>query len=154
MEALGWNVPTPVESFSFVEDGGAATGAAASGITINYYYGAVSYRYDSASGLYLRYLDGAPYRDLEAGGQLSASNVLIQRVPLRSFDAEGRLEIDLTGEGEMLFFSGGIVESGSWKKDSVTSRTKYYNGSGAEITFRPGQTWIQMVSRNTQVSYE
>jgi hypothetical protein len=152
--ALGWDNKTDPESFLFRLADEKLSGKSALELTIPYQYGDVGYRYDANTGNYLRFLDNSPYKDLASGVQLSAANVIVQQVSVRSFDQEGRLEVDLMGEGKAWLFSGGQVLEGSWQKKSSTSRTRFYDGSGIEISMKTGQTWIQLVSKQTKISYK
>ena len=97
---------------------------------------------------------GKPYRDLVSGEQLSAANVILQQVSTRAFDAEGRLEVSLMGEGAAILFSDGHAKQGTWKRDSVTSRTVFRDFDGNEMTLKPGQTWIQMVTKSVKYQFK
>jgi len=150
---LGWDKKTEPEGYTFRLAGESVPGEAAGNVTIKYRNDKVGYRYDGQKGLYLRYINNSEYRDLNSGVQLSASNILVQQVSVRTIDAEGRLEIGLKGEGKAMLFSGGHVIKGTWKKSSATSRTRYYDESGAEMKMVAGQTWIQLIPDLSQVTY-
>ncbi len=150
---LGWDKKAEITGYKFRAADESFSGEIATELTIPYQYGDVGYRYDETAGMYLRSLNDSPYKDLASDARLAAANVLVQQVSVRSFDAEGRLVIDLIGEGDALLFSEGHVQKGSWKKTSVTSRTVFYDVSGAEMRMKTGQTWIQLVPGWVQVRY-
>jgi hypothetical protein len=61
--------------------------------------------------------------------------------------------MDTIGSGKIIMFLDGKAISGTWKKTSRTSRTKYYNDQGEEIKLNPGQTWIEVVDPGTEIIY-
>ncbi|ATW27320.1 DUF3048 domain-containing protein [Candidatus Formimonas warabiya] len=150
----GWDEKVEVPGFSFRarEEAGAGNHEALQA-TIHYAYGDVIYKYDQASGLYRRYLGDKPHQDKETEEQLSAANILVQETKIRAFDEEGRLEIDLQGEGKVWLFSGGQVEEGRWIKDAEHQPTRFVDVYGNEFRFLPGQTWIEIIPQNTRVEY-
>ena len=151
---LGLDKTAVPEGFPFRPEGEALKGEPATELSIPYRYSKVSYRYDETTGTYLRYQFGKPYRDLVSGEQLSAANVILQQVSTRAFDAEGRLEVSLMGEGAAILFSDGHAKQGTWKRDSVTSRTVFRDFDGNEMTLKPGQTWIQMVTKSVKYQFK
>jgi len=151
---LGLDKDTAPEPYLFRQAGEAATGEAAVELTVPYAYGRVGYRYDSQTGTYLRFLNDSPYNDLLTGKQLAAANVVVQQVPVHSFDSEGRLEIDLVGSGKAWLFSAGTVQEGTWHKTDLNHRTRFYDAAGKEMTMAQGQTWIQLVARQTGISFK
>lgn len=151
---LGLDKQTEPEPYLFRQEGETAAGSAAIELAIPYVYGRVGYRYDSQSGTYLRFLNDNPYQDLLTGAQLAAANVVVQQVPVRSFDSEGRLEVDLVGSGKAWLFSAGFVQEGTWRKMDLNHRTRFYDAAGSEMIMGPGQTWIQLVPRQTGITWE
>ena len=151
---LGWAKQTEPEALLFRSAGEAVPGTAAPDIILPYAYGKVGYHYDQNDGKYLRLLNGSPYKDLVSGVQLAAANVLVQQVTVRSFDDAGRLEVDLIGSGKAWLFSAGVVQEGTWQKDSLTRRTRFYDQSGSEMRLAVGQTWIQLIPKQMTISYK
>ncbi len=122
-------------------------------IKIDYAAAKNTYRYDAATGLYLREIGGQPQLDAESGQQLAVANVLVQFVSSKFLDDAGRLSIDMVGEGEAWLFSGGAVQKGYWSRDSVNSRTVFYDDDGHEWKLASGKTWIQVVDQTVNISY-
>ncbi|MBU1149311.1 DUF3048 C-terminal domain-containing protein [Patescibacteria group bacterium] len=46
-----------------------------------------------------------------------------------------------------------MVIEGTWEKDSSSKRTIYMDSSGKEIVFNAGQTWVQVVPTDREVTY-
>ena len=44
----------------------------------------------------------------------------------------------------MVFYGGKEIQA-TWKKQDLKTRTKFYDSSGAEIKFLPGQFWYEIV---------
>jgi hypothetical protein len=106
----------------------------------------VVWRYDSSTNTYLREIGGQPDMDGETNTQVNAKVVVIQEVrTVPSGDDAGRLITTTTGEGDAVILQDGKITNGSWKKDSRTDRTKYYDSSGNAIKFNRGRIWIAMI---------
>lgn len=115
---------------------------------------AVRYRY--AEGGYERYiLEGSRepwlHVDRETKETIHASNIIIQYARTKVIDAEGRLDIDLIGEGKAVFLLGGTYSEGTWEKTAVSEPTWFYGAGGQKITLAPGQTWVQIVPEDAKV---
>lgn len=106
----------------------------------------VIWEYNKDTNSYLRYSAGVKDIDLETGTQISAKNVVIQRVNTKApADTYGRAIIDTIGDGTATILQDGKIIEGKWKKTSRTSRTRFYDKSGKEIQFNRGLTWIAAV---------
>jgi hypothetical protein len=108
--------------------------------------------YDAATGQYNRFEFGAPQIDAAANNaQLTATNIILQFTPSSYYDEEHyRMKIDLIGSGTGKFLTHGKIEDITWKKDSETGITHYYDGSGKEIVLNPGRTWISIIEKNAE----
>lgn len=106
-----------------------------------------TFSYDEKSGLYQRQL---------GGDVLGAANVIIQKIPAERYypSGEGRLNLDLIGEGQMLLFRGGKAVAGRWRKAAFDSQTEWLDSSGAPLPLKPGQTWVEIVPGERAVSYD
>jgi hypothetical protein len=113
-----------------------------------------NYIFDESTGLYARYIGDTPFIDANNGAQLHVANIIVQHVNSRVLDDEGRLRIDLVGEGTAMLFTGGTVQYGSWQRDSIDSPTIFMNENGEEWKLNSGQTWIQITDNRVNVSYE
>jgi hypothetical protein len=114
----------------------------------------VQWKYDSANNRYLRFNGGKEYTDLVTKEQLSAKNVVIlfarERGPV---DRNLHMFYTTTGTGKALIFQNGEAIESSWKKDSATSRTKFTDENGKEISFVRGTTWIEVVPAGNEIEY-
>lgn len=110
------------------------------------------YTYDRATNAYLR-LQAEGAHDMENGKQVAVKNVVVQYVPTRLADDAGRLAMDIVGEGAGVVFRNGIATDMTWKKASREARTRYYDGTGAELTLTRGATWVEIVPPDRDVAY-
>jgi len=113
-----------------------------------------SFKYDEDKKLYLRYRKGKPQMERLTDGQLTAKNIIIQRVlnyGIKGDDA-GRQELNTVGSGSGYYISNGKCIEIKWSKKSRTDQTKYTDLEGNQIVLNPGQTWIQITPINSKVS--
>ena len=108
----------------------------------------VIWQYDLASNTYLRSMGGEPHRDRISGGQLAASNIIIQQ--MERWEAPTMINepgwgMKTVGEGVAKVFVEGKEIDGTWEKTERTARTIFYDDQGKEISFVPGQFWIEIV---------
>jgi len=151
----GWNESVSVKSFIFLEKGQTIDSRMQVGeLEIKYPAARDKYIYDSAQGGYLRYVNGDPFIDAETDAQIVAANILVQEVRSTVLDSEGRLAIDMVGDGDALLFTQGFVKEGVWQRDSLSGRTVFKDAEGSQWPLSPGQTWIQVVDQNVKISYQ
>lgn len=127
-------------------------------LTFNFSYGLtykVSYQYNREKNVYLRFNADQPHKDRNTDKQIEVKNVIVQLVkePILS-GGEGRLDIDVSGEGKAWILRDGQIIKGTWKKDSRTDRTLFYDKDGQEIEFNRGNTWIHVLPEKQEVRYE
>ncbi|MFA5995470.1 MAG: DUF3048 domain-containing protein [Patescibacteria group bacterium] len=116
----------------------------------------VDWRYDRDSNSYLRWNGESEHRDVNNNEQIKAKNIVIQYIDTTVIDQQsGRLEMNTIGTGEAILVQDGISKAGTWKKEQRGDRTLFYDDTGAEFTFNPGQTWIELVptADKSKVSY-
>ncbi len=114
----------------------------------------VRWDYNPQTNRFMRFNGGVPHTDLETKEQLSASSVVIifakETGPV---DNHAHLLYNNTGEGDGLMLADGKVTKIRWKKADRTSRTKFFDTSGKEVTLTRGQIWIEMLPIGTPVTY-
>lgn len=116
----------------------------------------VSYAYEPADNSYWRAVNGMPDVDAYLGVQLEPRNVavLIVRNWDIPYDDKGRQELELTGGGIAYYFVDGGLVKGAWYKDSLTAQTLFLDNAGQPMRFNRGQTYIQIVPQEAEISYE
>lgn len=109
------------------------------------------FRYDNNEKLYHRYVNNKPHKDETTNINLQAKNIIIQYTNNRVIDNEGRLEIEIIGEGKGYYITNGQIIDIIWKKPEIRSQTKIYDTEGNEIKLNPGITWYQIIPSNMKI---
>jgi hypothetical protein len=114
----------------------------------------VDYRYDPATGNYLRWNGGAPHVDAATGKQLSTTNVVIlyaNHVDTDIYEDEPRrnhpsVQIQLWGTGPAIVFRDGQAFEGLWARPKREAMVVFRDETGqVPIPLKPGNTWMQLV---------
>lgn len=108
----------------------------------------ILWNYNPSSTVYERLVNGKIDKDSE-GNLITSDNVIVQFVSTKVVDEVGRRDLKTTGSGEVVVARKGLLARGTWKKETVKSRTKFFDSQGKEIVLTPGKTWIQVVPAST-----
>lgn len=106
----------------------------------------VEYRYDAAKDKLIRYMDGKEFYAEETGKPLEVQNLVVQYTTVYDIEGEGgRKHIDVFGQGDAEFVIHGRHLFGRWERaEGDNTPTKFYLDHGEEVTFAPGNTWIEV----------
>jgi len=112
----------------------------------------VTYRYDADAGRYLRFVNDQPHRT-DTGQQLAVANVVCLWVPVSPIpgDPEGRLDVDLTGQGRALVFNRGIRREARWVRLRREGPTALLDAKGEPVFLSPGPVWVHVLPRTADV---
>lgn len=104
------------------------------------------FSYDPTQKKYLRTIAGKA--DVDAGNSqnIAPSTVVVLETQMSEIlgDAEGRMKVATAGGGEARVFSGGVMQTGVWKRESG-GEFKFTDEFGRPIRVMPGQVWIAFV---------
>lgn len=145
-------------SWKFKEDAKASDLGSVKTINITFSPGYEKYQakweFDNATNFYKRFTGGVPHLDRESNEQLTAKNVVIQLTKMIGpVDANVHLLYTTIGTGKAIIFQDGKAIVGTWNKPSRVARTKYFDGSGTEVSFNRGLIWIEVVHDSNYVTY-
>lgn len=146
------------ETSSTLEDGTVQTTVTnvANTITIPYsYYMTVRYDYDATNKVYYRNANGVPHVDAITQDQYHFKNIIITKI--RNYttnEGGGRQALENIGTGSGYYITNGHVREITWSKDSRTSQTVYKYLDGTEITVNDGNTFIQIVPINSNITIQ
>lgn len=87
--------------------------------------------------------------DGEDAQVLTFKNVILQCAPLTQLDSNGYMNYETVGAGQGFYMTDGAVIPISWRKESLTAPTRYYNAFGQEILLNKGKTYIGLVPADT-----
>jgi hypothetical protein len=130
----------------------------------------VRWRYDAATGRYLRSADGVAQVDANNNQPISAANVIIvyanhvtdctiQENPL-SIDPDCRqpgqfsIQIQIWGEGPVQIIRDGKVQSGRWVRAKPEDMLTFVGTDGKPLPLKRGNSWFQMVPTDLPVQIE
>lgn len=116
----------------------------------------ISYEYKTSTNTYLKYINSKPHQDSKTFEPITVSNIIIQYVPVKkiSGDGEGRLEVEVIGEGIAKVFYGGNYFLSKWVKKSKDQPTVYYDRQGKILNLNQGNIWIHLVPEETMVWFK
>ena len=156
------NNPRPVDRASFTFSEAPKEFWAGEAATIRIPYpenNGVEWRYDPATGKYLRFQSGAVHMDQASGQQISSENVIVvfaeHELTNIVEDSLGTLsvKINLYGFGDLRVFRNGKVYEGTWRANDQ-SPPRWLGPGEQPITLKPGRTWIQVVRTSDRISYQ
>ena len=109
----------------------------------------VMWTYNPENNTYARQMAGSEHKDRTTGETITANNIIVQTVS-RTLEPHGSYGdqnwvFDNIGSGNAKIFRDGTEISATWKKSSLTSRTRFYDETGKEISFNPGKTWYEII---------
>lgn len=150
-----WSRP----GFAFSPEPPANSAGAAPVITIGYPGGnGVEWRYDEASGGYLRWQGGQQQVDPATGQPIVAQNIMVVAAQHQLTDivedSLGTKGVDITlyGFGDLRVFRNGQVYEGTWRADPETP-PRWLGPGEVLIQLKPGQSWVQVVQTLQDISY-
>lgn len=126
-------------------------------IGIPYATNVIGYRYDPATNVYRRSVDGAAQVDPADGQRVTTTNVVVlfQRFRIDTKIEPGHARPDLTtvGTGDAIVYQEGHRIQATWRKLDDTGPTRLFDAAtGTEIPLVRGRTFIQVVPTGTDVT--
>jgi hypothetical protein len=142
--------PAPVYTYSTVP---ANAGVAVSSVNVDFSGESnVTWNWNAAQGVWMRFYDGTTADVLTNGVQNQAQNVIIQTVQVTygpwAENAGGGLEVQaqLSGtSGPAQIFRNGLQITGTWSRGAASSPTVFKDATGKVITMAPGRTWVELL---------
>lgn len=111
------------------------------------------YKYDKETKLYTRYKDGEKQLDENNNVTITVKNIIIYSVEKKVLDNEGRLQLGVVGKGTGKYIVNGKSVDITWSKETEKSATIFMLGD-VELKLNPGNTWIQIVNKKTELIIE
>lgn len=108
------------------------------------------WRYDPASGRYLRWTQGEKMLDSTTKQQISAANVIVYYAPHEPTDivedsnGATSIRILINGEGRVQVFRDGVMIEGTWRTDG-SQTPEFLFPNGQPIPLKRGNSWIEVV---------
>jgi hypothetical protein len=172
LQGKGLEKPAALRGFQFSPN--APGGSPAASIAFDHLpfpvrtVGKVTWRYDAASGNYLRFANDAPHNTLQYavqgswGGdcqptgdtvtaQIHAANVIILNAVhqasefIEDSNNFSNIFIELTGSGRVQIARDGVIVTGTWQRPTLQHFFKFLDNAGNEIPLKPGNSWIEIM---------
>jgi hypothetical protein len=115
----------------------------------------VEYDYDKTSNSYFRTWGGVADTDRNNKQRIAPKNVVIMiadAAPIKVGEQYVNVQIgdpwfDQADSGSAFYYMNGQQYKGTWKKDKskIDSKLFFYDESGQEIKFVPGQIWVNII---------
>jgi len=163
----GWNTPPASPGGWFFGETAPEDAPAASEINIPYPVMKVRWRYDEASGKWLRWMGGQPHIDKGTGEQLTADNIVLiyakhvttlivehgdKRVYSGGVCTNCSVEIQIWGSGPLKILRDGKVYEGVWTRPGRGEPFTMTFEDGSPIPLKPGNSWWQVVPLEMDVT--
>ncbi len=104
----------------------------------------VQWRYDSATGTYLRSQEDKPHR-LADGAQVSTENVVVVWLDYEPSQTDRRSPDGITtGTNPAAVFTGGRIVLGTWTRTDRLAPFVFADTAAAPILLTPGRTFIEL----------
>lgn len=123
---------------------------------------AVGYDYDKASNSYLRTWGGIADTDRNNGKRIAPKNIAVLFAASEQIEGQynnvqlGDPWYDTSDSGDAYYYMNGKEYRGTWKKDksNIASKLLFYNESGQEVKFVPGQIWVEILEPGQNLRWE
>lgn len=110
------------------------------------------FKYDSATGRYLKFSGSSAHKDYRTGKQLSFKNILVLKTDVTAMESTGYLQkTGLTG-GEGYYISNGGYQNIKWSKGAASNPITITLTDGSDCSYNAGNTWVCLVDRNHSVT--
>lgn len=123
---------------------------------------AAEYDYDRESNSYLRTWGNVPDTDRNNKNRIAPKNVIV--LMAQSGQIEGQYNnmqlgdpwYDQTDGGDAFYYMNGSQVRGTWKKDKadIASKLAFFDESGNEMAFVPGQIWVEVLEPGQALKWE
>ncbi len=125
-------------------------------IEVVYPANTIRYTYDRLTNTYPRSVSREKEQiDAATGKRVAPKNVVIMFMsfaPLNDGSTKHRLEADVVGKGTAWIATNGRTIKGTWRKNSLTAPTQFFDKAGKPVTLTAGQTFVQVVPIGTPVT--
>lgn len=123
---------------------------------------AVEYDYDKASNSYLRIWGNVEDVDRNNGKRIAPKNVVVMIAESQQIEGQynnvqlGDPWYDGSDSGQAFYYFNGKELQGTWKKNksSMDSKLFFYDQSGQEVKFVPGQLWVEILEPGQRLKWE
>lgn len=110
-----------------------------------------TFKFDDASGKYVRYFNGQEYKDAETGENIKFKNVFVLNTTIKDYptdpDGKTRRNIDLSS-GDGYYCVNGTYTSIKWSKGSTNNGFVFTNTDGTPLEVNVGNSWVCVADKS------
>jgi hypothetical protein len=126
-------------------------------IVVAYSANQITYRYEWQTNTYLRSVTGEKKQvDASTGKRVNPKNVIVMIMrfgPLNDGSNKHRLEADVVGSGTAWISTNGTTVKGTWRKESLTGPTLFFDAEGNPAKLTAGQTFVQVMQSANKIVF-
>ena len=100
-----------------------------------------TFKYDAASGKYVRYFNGTERKDYYTKSSLYFKNIFVLSTSITYYSDNKHRNIALEG-GDGYYFVNGTYTKIKWSKGADTNGIKFTDVNGKALTVNPGNSWV------------
>lgn len=146
-----WEIKPNYESWLFKDDAKISDRGATQSINVDFssYYYSIKWEYNPTTNEYTRYQGGSIHKD-EDGSVIKTKNIAVMYTTSYVIpnDDKGRRFTQTVGHGKAYVYFDGKEIIGTWKRENLNSRTRFYDADGHEIIFNRGTTWVEVLPKD------
>jgi len=123
---------------------------------------AAEYDYDRDTNSYLRTWGNVPDIDRNNKNRNAPKNVIVLMAQSEQIEGQynnvqlGDPWYDTQDSGDAFYYMNGEQKRGTWKKDKsdINSKLSFFDESGNEVAFVPGQMWVEVLEPGQTLRWE
>jgi len=112
----------------------------------------INYTYDPYTLKYTRSINKVVQVDANNNQTIQVKNVIVQYVTHQVVEKVGYVLVDFTSSGVAHFFIQGKHVIGTWKYNTESKITDYFDDAGHPMKIKPGNTWITVALNTTTIT--
>lgn len=106
-----------------------------------------TFKYDEASGRYVRYFNGTERKDYVTGESVTVKNVFVLNTPMSHYPIAKYRKISLES-GSGYYFVNGTYTKITWSKGAGSDSFVFKDKDGNPLTVNPGNSWVCIADKN------
>jgi len=107
-----------------------------------------TFKYDQASGRYVRYFNGTERKDYVTGESVTVKNVFVLNTSMSHYPIAKYRKISLES-GDGYYFVNGTYTPITWSKGAAKNGFVFKDMQGNELKVNPGNSWVCIADKNT-----
>ncbi|MEO0023796.1 MAG: hypothetical protein RL196_237 [Actinomycetota bacterium] len=151
------SIKAPGQQFSFATEAAAATaslqGKATVDFSVSFPAGKPTWKWNGASGTWLRSQYGTKEKDASDGKQLHAANVVVLKTKIdtsyKDFKYGYVPRTVVIGGGSGVVFTNGKAIAVKFKKANQNDPIHLVDNAGNPVSLAPGNTWVELMPRDS-----